>query len=48
MPKGVSAERTRGVLIVKKLNKCTVVYSSVRQRNISIHRYPRCLHEIHI
>jgi len=52
MIKGASIERTRGVLIVKKLNKCIVsilVYNLFlnKQRNLFyIYGYIDCLHEI--
>jgi len=50
MLNGVNAARARGVLMVKKLNKCTlsILVSTLfldKQCNISIHLYPRCLHE---
>ena len=59
MPKDASAGRAHGVLIVKKLNKCTLsilvpnlfldrqLIISI-QRNISIHWYLGCLHETEI
>jgi len=53
MAKGAITARARSVLIVKKLNKCTlsILVSNTcldRQCNISIHQYLSCLHEIHI
>ena len=53
IPKGARAARAHCVLIVKKLNKCTLsflVYNLFldRQRIVSIHRYLSCLHEIHV
>jgi len=50
-PKGASAMRAHGVLMVKKLNKCILsflVRNLVidRYRNVSIHRYIDCIHEI--
>jgi len=49
--KGASAMRAHGVLMVKKLNKCILsilVRNLVfdRYRNVSIHRYIDCIHEI--
>mgnify|MGYP000215226485 CR=1 FL=1 len=59
MPKGASAARTRGLLMVNILNKCILsilVYNLFldKKRNISIHHnisihwYIGCLHEIEI
>ena len=53
MPKDASAGRAHGVLIVKKLNKCTlrILVPNLfldRQRIISIHWYLGCLHETEI
>jgi len=52
-PKGARAARAFGVLMVKMLNKCILnilVYNQFldRQRNLSIHQYTGCLHEIDI
>jgi len=44
--KGASAMRVHGVLMVKKLNKCNLVFD--RHRTISVHRYIGCIHEIKI
>jgi len=48
-PKGAGAARACGALMVKILHILSIlVYNPIldRQRNISIHRYTGCLHEI--